>query len=314
MPRFKATVYDLLEGVPRRTRGQRLFDAVLISLILANVLAVILGTVKTLGGRYETLFLAFEFLSVAAFTLELMLRFWVSDRSPRTTSKQSRWRFWANPYTLTDTLAILPFYLGFLVNVDLRLLRILRLFRVFQISPYFRSLALLGSVIKQEYRPMLSALAVIAILMLFAAAGIYLLEREGQPETFGDLPSALWWVVVTLSTVGYGDAVPATGLGRMLGAAIMMLGIGMVALPAGMLASRFSQVMHRQQDRFRRFVEDSIEVEGGVSEELVEQRRQELFISRGEAKSVIANCVEESQRQTNFCPKCGSRLPGRKTV
>ena len=161
---------------------------------------------------------------------------------------------------------------------------------------------------------MLSALAVIAILMLFAAAGIYLLEREGQPETFGDLPSALWWVVVTLSTVGYGDAVPATGLGRMLGAAIMMLGIGMVALPAGMLASRFSQVMHRQQDRFRRFVEDSIEVEGGVSEELVEQRRQELFISRGEAKSVIANCVEESQRQTNFCPNCGSKLPGGKTV
>ena len=161
---------------------------------------------------------------------------------------------------------------------------------------------------------MLSALAVIAVLMLFAAAGIYLLERGGQPETFGDLPSALWWVVVTLSTVGYGDAVPATGLGRILGAAIMILGIGMVALPAGMLASRFSQVMHRQQDLFRRFVEDSIEAEGGLSEELVEQRRQELFISRGEAKSVIANCIEESQRQTNFCPNCGSKLPGRKTV
>ena len=100
----------------------------------------------------------------------------------------------------------------------------------------------------------------------------------------------------------------------MLGAAIMMLGIGMVALPAGMLASRFSQVMHRQQDLFRRFVEDSIEAGGGVSEELVEQRRQELFISRGEAKSVIANCIEQSQRQTKFCPNCGSKLPDSKTV
>ncbi len=115
----------------------------------------------------------------------------------------------------------------------------------FESVPFFHSLALLGSVIKQEYRPMLSALAVIAILMLFAAAGIYLLEREGQPETFGDLPSALWWVVVTLSTVGYGDAVPLTWLGRGLGAVIMILGIGMVVLPAGMLASRFSEVMHR---------------------------------------------------------------------
>jgi voltage-gated potassium channel len=305
---FKATVYDLLEGVPRRTRGQRAFDAVLISLILANVLAVILGTVKSLSGRYQALFLTFEILSVSAFTLELMLRFWVSDRSPGTTTRQPRWRFWTNPYTLADILAILPFYLGFLVNVDLRLLRMLRLFRVFRISPYlvnvdlrllrmlrlfrvfrispyFHSLALLGSVIKQEYRPMLSALAVIAILMLFAAAGIYLLEREGQPETFGDLPSAMWWVVVTL-------------------------GIGMVALPAGMLASRFSQVMHRQQDLFRRFVEESLETDGSVSEELFEQRRQELFISHSEAKSIIANCIEDSQRQTNFCPNCGSRLPG----
>jgi voltage-gated potassium channel len=210
-------------------------------------------------------------------------------------------------------LAILPFYLGSLISMDLRLLRLLRLFRVFKISPYFRSLALLGSVIKQEYRPMMSALAVIVILMLFAASGIYLLEREGQPDTFGDLPSALWWVVVTLSTVGYGDAIPETGLGRGLGAVIMILGVGMVALPAGMLASRFSQVTHRQQELFRRFVEENIKSDGGASEELIDQRRQELFISRGEAKSVIANCIEESQRRINYCPNCGSKLRGGST-
>ncbi len=156
MSKFKAKIYDLLEGVPRRTRGQRAFDTVLISLILANVLAVILGTVKTLNGRYETLFFTFEIVSVAAFTLELMLRFWVSDLSLGTTTRQTRRRFWINPYTLADVLAIVPFYLGFLINADLRLLRLLRLFRVFQISPYFHSLAMLGSVIKQEYRPMVS--------------------------------------------------------------------------------------------------------------------------------------------------------------
>lgn len=141
-----------------------------------------------------------------------------------------------------------------------------------------------------------------------------LLERDVQPEAFGDLPSALWWVVVTLSTVGYGDAVPGTGLGRVMGAVIMILGVGMVALPAGMLASRFSQVTHRQQDLFRRFVEEGIEVDGGVSEELVEQRRQELFISHSEAKSVIANCIEESQRAIKYCPNCGTKLPGHKAI
>lgn len=314
MTTFKPTVYALLEGVPRQARAQRIFDAILISLILGNVLAVILGTVKSIGSDYESVFFGFEILSVSIFSLELLLRFWVSDLSPDGPARQPRWRFLTNPYNLADILAILPFYLGFLFNMDLRLLRLLRLFRLFRISPYFHSLALLGSVIKQEYRPMVSALSVIAILMLFAAGGIYLLERESQPETFGDLPSALWWVVVTLSTVGYGDAVPGSALGRMLGAAIMILGIGMVALPAGMLASRFPQVMHRQQDLFHRFVEESFEAEGGVSEELAEQYRQELFLSRGEAKAIIANCIEESQRQANFCPNCGSKLPGRRTA
>jgi len=314
MTKFKATVFTLLEGVPRKARAQRIFDAILVSLILGNVLAVILVTVESISARYEALFFYFELLSVSAFTLELLLRFWVSDLSTDGVDGLSRRRFWSNPYILVDILAILPFYLGFLFSMDLRLLRLLRFFRIFRVSPYFRSLALLGSVLKQEYRPMVSALSVIAILMLFAAGGIYLLERDSQPETFGDLPSALWWVVVTLSTVGYGDAIPLTVLGRVLGAVIMILGVGMVALPAGMLASRFAQVMHRQQDLFRQFVEQSIEAEGGVSEELVEQYRQELFISRGEAKAIIANSIEESQRQLKYCPNCGSKLPGRKTT
>ena len=310
MAALKATVYALLEGVPRKTRAQKIFDILLISLILGNVLAVILGTVDSIYERYEPLFFGFEALSVSAFTLELLLRFWISDLSPDGTATGSRSGFWRNPYVLIDIIAILPFYLGSLFSMDLRLLRLLRLFRVFRISPYFHSLALLGSVLKQEYRPMLSALAVIGIMMLFAAGGIYLLERETQPEAFGDLPSALWWVVVTLSTVGYGDVIPGTVLGRVLGAVIMILGVGMVALPAGMLASRFSQVMHRQQDMFRRFVEESIAADGGVSEERMEQLRQELYISRGEAKSIIANCIEDSKRIVKFCPSCGSKLPG----
>ena len=309
---LKATIFHLLEGVPRTTSGQRIFDALLISLILANVLAIILSTVQPINEQYGRLLFNFELFSVFVFTLELMLRFWLCDISADSDEALSRWRFWSNPYILVDMLAILPFYLGSLISVDLRLLRLLRLLRVFRISPYFRSLSLLGSVIKQEYRPMLSALAVIAILILFVAAGIFLLERQAQPEAFGDLPSALWWVVVTLSTVGYGDAVPVTTLGRMLGAVIMILGVGMVALPAGMLASRFSEVMHRQQDIFQRFVEENIETGGAISDELVELRRQELFISRAEAKSIIDNCIEDSQQARNFCPNCGSKLSSRK--
>lgn len=308
---MKSRLYELLEGVPRFSRAQRLFDVFFSLLILANVLAVILATVDTIAAEYESVILWFDFFSVSVFTLELMLRFWVADLGEDAAAQGGRRGFWSSPYTLVDMVAIAPFYLGFVVNADLRLLRLLRLFRVFRFSPYFRSLTLLGNVIRQEYRPMLSALAVILMLMLFAAGGIYLLEREGQPETFGDLPSALWWVVVTLSTVGYGDAVPQTGFGRMLGAVIMILGVGMVALPAGMLASRFSQVMHRQQDLFRHFVEKQIELSGSVDEQQKELRRQELFISRAEARAITAELLDERNNPANFCPNCGKKLPHR---
>ena len=305
---LKLKLYVLIEAVPRNTRSQRVFDTFLILLILSNVLTVILSSVNSLHPQYSDLFFSFEVISVAFFTLELVTRFWVSDRSAHG-EKVSRRTFWSNPYNLIDIVATVPFYLSFVLNIDLRLLRLLRLFRVFKINPYFNSLHLLGSVIRQEFRPMLLAFSVIGILMLLAAAGIYLLEREGQPDTFGDLPSALWWVVVTLSTVGYGDAVPLTTLGRILGAMIMILGIGMVALPAGMLASRFSEVMHRQQELFRQFVEHEIETHGDISDQAVEHRRQQLFISRGEAKSVITNCFDQSKRKLNFCPNCGNKLP-----
>ena len=305
---LKTKVYNLLEGIPRSTRGQKRFDAILISLILLNLLAVILGTVKQLNERYELIFFSFEVFSVAIFSFELILRFWVSDRNTDNVH-ESRWRFFTNPYTLADILAILPFYLGFLLSVDLRLLRLLRLFKLFRFSSYFRSLTLLWSVIKLEFRPMLSASAVVAIMMLFTAAGIYLLERESQPEHFGDLPSSLWWVVVTMTTVGYGDAVPITWLGRVLGGLIMILGIGLVALPAGMLASRFSEVMHRKQSLFRQTVEESLKNNGQISDELIEQRRQELFIGQAEANTIVSSCINESQQTLHYCPSCGKKLP-----
>lgn len=312
MKSLKASLFSLLEDLPRKSNAQHAVDTFLVILILANVLAVILDSVQSLSEQYSVFFQAFETFSVSIFTLELLARLWVYKLTLEPNSNRSYWKFWQNPFIIIDIIALVPFYLSFWFALDLRLLRLLRLFRVFKISPYFQSLRLLGSVIRQEFRPMLSAFAVILILMLFAAAGIYLLESEGQPDTFGDLPSALWWVVVTLSTVGYGDAVPMTVLGRILGAVIMMLGIGMVALPAGMLASRFSDVMHRQQNLFREFVEHEIKAHGEVREEIFEIRRQELHISHGEANSIVDNIVDESKRQLNFCPSCGEKLPSLK--
>ena len=307
---MKKALYNLLEGEDRQHRPQQIFDFALITLILANVMAVVLSTVESIQLQYGRQFYLFELFSVTVFTAELILRFWVADMDADGNSGVSRLKFWKSKCTVIDIIAVLPFYLSVFINVDLRLLRLLRLLRVFRISPYFRSLALLESVLKQEFRPILSALMVIFILMFFVAGGIYLLERESQPDSFGDMPSALWWVVVTLSTVGYGDAVPVTLFGKVLGAVIMILGVGMVALPAGMLASRFSEVMHRKQNLFRGLVEDSISHNSGdIDEVYIEQQRQLLFISKGEARSIIDDSIEASKRKLRFCPACGGKLP-----
>jgi voltage-gated potassium channel len=171
-------------------------------------------------------------------------------------------------------------------------------------------MTLLINVIRQEAKPMLSALVMILILMLFSASGIYWLEKDIQPDVFGSMPAALWWVVVTLSTVGSGDVIPVTPLGKLLGSTIMILGVGMVALPAGMLASRFTDTIHRQQEQFKNTVLQSLfsEDEGTPDKNSIEHYRQELFISRVEAEIIIANCLREQKKQANFCPKCGEKI------
>ncbi|MGB0847484.1 MAG: ion transporter [Thiolinea sp.] len=303
----KQGIYELLEGMPRNKPGMQLFDSLMITLILLNILAVILGTVDSIAHKYNTWFLLFEGFSVAVFSIELVLRYWVTRFPPASASEVS---FWASPFNWVDIISILPFYLSLFINIDLRMFRLLRLIRILRITRYFRSMTILISVISQETKPMLSALVMIMVLMLFSASGIYWLEKDIQPETFGNLPSALWWVIVTLSTVGYGDVVPVTPMGKLLGSVVMILGIAMVALPAGMLASRFTDTMHRQQEEFRNIVQKNLLAtgEGQLDQDIIEHYRQELLIGKNEAQLIINNCLLEQKKMNCFCPHCGEKI------
>jgi len=302
----------VLEGMPRSTPTMKLFDSFMIGLIVLNVIAVIIGSVQSIEDEYQFELFLFEVFSVIIFTVELILRFWITQKD-----KQSGYRktFWKNPYNWIDLISILPFYLSLLFTVDLRLFRLLRLVRIIRLSRYFRSMSLLTSVMKQEIKPMLSALVMILVLMLFSASGIYWLEKDVQPDTFGNLPDSLWWVIVTLSTVGYGDAVPLTAMGKILGSIIMILGIGMVALPAGMLASRFSDMMHRQQEQFKNAVFKHLISSKAqtIDDVFFEELRQTLFIGKTEAELIIELCIEEHNRHVNYCPNCGFKFPEKKT-
>ena len=151
---------------------------------------------------------------------------------------------------IIDLLAILPWYVYLFVPFDLRALRVLRLFRLFRLLKLLRyspALQTLKRVVAHEYRALLGALLLMMMLMLFSAAIIYFLERGAQPDKFGSIPAAAWWALATLTTVGYGDIVPITPLGKVFGGIVMLLGLGMFALPIAILATGFSQESARHE-------------------------------------------------------------------
>jgi len=267
-------------------RTSRIIDGFLIILIVLNVLAVILESVPSIEARFANAFLVFEFFSVAVFTIEYVVRIWSAvEASEETREKpwRARLRYALRPLSLADLIAILPFYLGALINVDLRMLRALRLLRVLKLSRYSTSISLLLDALRDEARAIAAAIFVLSLLVLIAASFAYVAEHSAQPEAFGTIPDALWWAVITMTTVGFGDVVPITPFGRVVGGIIAVIGIGMVALPAGLLAAAFSEQIHLRDRHFEAEVEHRL-VDGKISKDdrvELEEVRKRLGLRRG---------------------------------
>jgi len=219
-----------------------IFDWFITVLIAANVAAVMLSTVDSLAAQYGWFFYTFELFSVIVFTAEYLGRVWSAVQSPAyTTPIAGRLSFMKRPFLVIDLLAILPFYFGAFF-IDLRFLRALRLFRffrLFKLARYSESMRKFGRVLRNKKEDLLIGIASTTIILIVASSLMYFVERSAQPEAFSSIPAALWWGAVTLTTVGYGDVYPVTPLGRALGVVIAVLGIGLFALPASILASGF---------------------------------------------------------------------------
>lgn len=167
---------------------------------------------------------------------------------------RGRLRWARSPLALIDLLAILPFYLPFL-GVDARFLRILwllRILRLVKLQRYFRSLMLFGRVWKTRRHEILMTTVLMFFILLIASSLMYYAERADQPEAFGSIPHAMWWAIATLTTVGYGDVTPITGLGRIMAAVVAVVGIALFALPTGILGSGFVDELEREKERKRR--------------------------------------------------------------
>jgi len=259
--RVKRRLFEILEVASADDLQSRSFDIFIITLIILNVIAVILETVKNLYLQFMLFFAIFELFSVAIFTIEYILRLWVCTIDDKFKSSSSsffnikgRIRFAITQLAIIDLIAILPFFLSMIIPYayDLRFVRALRLFRMFRLLKlvrYSNALKTLSNVFKEKKEELFITLLSIVIILIFASSLMYFIEGKAQPEAFGSIPLSMWWGIVTLTTVGYGDVYPITPLGRFLGAIIALLGIGLFALPAGILASGFAEEIQRRRKR-----------------------------------------------------------------
>lgn len=247
---LKARIYGILEP---GDEDSRYFDPFIMGLILLNVAAVVLETVDSIYTPYARLFHIFDVFSVAVFTVEYILRVWSSTVDPRYKDPvRGRLRFLVTPMALVDLMAVLPFYLPFLFPEMrfMRAMRLFRLFRVLKLARYSESLQTFVDVLRLKKEELLLMLFAIVILLVISSSLMYEAENAAQPEAFSSIPAAMWWGIVTLATVGYGDVFPITPWGKLIGSIVVLLGIGLFALPTGVLASGFAEVLaKRKEDR-----------------------------------------------------------------
>lgn len=306
-------IAEILDVSHNTDRIGRVVDIVLITLILLNVLAIVLESILAFERQYATFFYVFEVFSIAIFTVEYVLRVWSCvDRPEAGNGKPTmeRLRYMVSPTALIDLIAIAPFYLAFFVPLDLRFLRVVRLFRMFKLTRYSAAMGILLEVLQEESRSFLAAFFVLFILLVIASSGIYLIERDIQPNAFGSIPAAMWWAMATLTTVGYGDITPITSIGKFFGGFITVIGMGMVALPAGILASGFAENLHRRRTQYDVALGRIIE-QGVISENerwQLESLRKAMNLSAKDAQLMFDMMARQNARLGERCPHCGERL------
>ncbi len=281
-----------------------LFSWTLTVMVLANIAAVILESVNEIEEAYGHPFYVFEVFSIIFFTIEYALRLWTAPEDRASSSRsaaQKRLKYVLSFHGMIDLLAILPFFLqGIIPGLDLRFLRIIRVLRILKLSHYNTALEDLISAIYAERHSFISALYLLAIALLVTSCLMYYAEHNLQPDKFGSIPDSLWWSIVTLTTLGYGDVVPVSGLGKLIGGITAISGVLTVALLTGIVASAFSTRMRRQEILFETEVETALAGDREISERerrIIERLRVEFGLTEAHAQAVIARLRSEQQER-----------------
>ncbi len=298
---MRAFVFKLLhqKGTPLQSRMVRIF---MVSLIFASAIGLVLTSEPSLDRRYGEWLALLEAGASLIFLLEYLLRLWSSpEGKPERPAWRSRIRYIFSLMGLVDLASFLPFFFlmaGFQETPAMMVLQLMRLIKLTRYSPAFR---LLADVLKDEAESLLVSVMLMFIIFIFASVGIYTFEHQVQPEAFGSIPHAMWWAIVTLTTVGYGDVTPVTAEGKIFATLITVVGVGLVSLPAGIIASGFTEQLRLRRERFQSEVEHLLHRDGTLSQQDMndlERDRRELGLDRDKADLIIDQVRQrESRRQ-----------------
>jgi voltage-gated potassium channel len=244
---FRRRLYLTLSPDERGGIVERIFEMLVIFTILANILAIVLDSIPSVHNDYAILFNRFELYSITFFTIEYLARVYSIVEDPKYKHPvRGRIKYLSSPLAIVDLLAILPYYLVFL-PIDLRFLRIFRLmalFRMFKIARYLHALSIFKRVLRERKEQLVLSFIFILFVLVVISFIIFYVENDAQPDKFSSIPATMWWGIATLTTVGYGDLVPITSLGKFLGGLFAIVGVGLLALPAGILSSGFFEMLH----------------------------------------------------------------------
>lgn len=247
---IRKRTWEIVEVATAGDTASRLFDISILLLIFLNVLAVIVGSVRSIQARWGVFLGAFEVLSVIVFTVEYVARLWSCTIDPRFAGRvRGRIRLALRAMSIVDLLAILPFYLPF-CGADLRALRVLRLLRILRVAKiarYCTSLELIKHVLQSRKEELVLTTTLMGLLLVVSSSLLYHCENAVQPDAFSSIPATMWWSVATLTTVGYGDMFPVTMLGKFCASIIAILGIGMFALPTGIIGAGFVEAFQKKK-------------------------------------------------------------------
>ncbi|MBL4652011.1 MAG: ion transporter [Flavobacteriales bacterium] len=249
---IKRRTYEILEKGQENDTWSKRVDIFIILLILLNIVAVILESVQWMREDYGLLFSNIETFSIIFFSVEYLLRIWsITEKEKYSPPFRGRLKYMFSFYSLIDLAAVIPAYIPLLITVDSRVIRgirVLRLFRLLKLSRYNKAFSQIRQVMNGAKEELVISLCGVLMLLVISSCLMYYIEHDDQPEAFSSIPATMWWGVATLTTVGYGDVYPITSLGKFIGGIMAILGVGLFALPAGILANGFGKVIEKPTD------------------------------------------------------------------